>query len=190
MSKYQTEHGENSAPEDQHGLLKFLTMAVCIFAAFTGVYEYYLLDAAIFIDYLEMSAASATWFLNTFTTEQIDLIYSGWDTKTKLISVENRGGFVVVTAGCDASVVFATLLSTVLAWPSPFFKRILATLVGLIIMYSLNILRISGMLLVDLHFPDHFELFHEWIMPILLVIGPLLYFYAWIIVSDTHPGNR
>ncbi len=171
-----------------YGVLKFLTTAVCVFAGFSAIYEYYLLDSDIFIDYLEMSAASAAWFLNTIG-QSVERVASGWGYETKLIWTENKGRLIVVTAGCDASVVFATLLSTVLAWPSPWGKRILATVVGLFVMYCLNILRISGMLLVDMYLPDHFDLFHEWILPTLLVLGPMAYFYAWTLVSNTHPTH-
>jgi len=171
-----------------HGLLKFLTTAACIFAAFSAVYEYYLLDSDIFIDYLELSAASATWLLNLIG-QNVERIASGWGPITKIIWAEDNSRLVVVTSGCDASVVFATLLSTVLAWPSAWLSRFVATMVGLFVMYCCNILRIAGMLLVDIYLPNHFELFHNWILPNLLILGPLLYFIVWTQLSGTHPNQ-
>jgi len=181
---------DNDFYDYRDGVLKFATAAVCIFAAFMAVYEYYLIDADIFIDYLEVSATSATWFLNNFTPENVELTIAREDIKTRIQSLDHKTAFVVVTTGCDASIVFATLISTVLAWPSPLLKRVAAVSVGLAIMYCLNILRISGMLLVDVHLPNDFDLFHEWILPGLLIVGPLIYFYVWTIISGTHPGDN
>ena len=62
-------------------------------------------------------------------------------------------------------------------------------MLGLLVMFFLNILRIAGMLLVDLHLPDHFDLFHEWILPMVLIMGALAYFYVWITLSGTHPSD-
>lgn len=188
-----TESNQKRSHDDdfnhQQGMLKFITTAVCLFAGLMAIYEYYLLDSKIFIDYLEMSAFTANWFLNTFTAENVEIVGNHRDQMTKLVSLDASHAFIVVSNGCDASVVFATLISTVLAWPSPIIKRFLATIVGLAVMYAMNMLRISGMLLVDIHVPLQFDLYHEWILPGLLVAGPLAYFYIWTLISGTHPAD-
>ena len=175
--------------DERYGMLKFLTTAVLIFAGFLAVYEYYLLDSDIFIDYLEMSASSATWLLNNFSNELVNLVEVRNEYRTKIVSQENRKSFVVVTSGCDASTVFAVLIATVAAWPSPVLKKLLAMALGLFLMYALNIIRIAGMLIVEVNIPDQFDFYHEWVLPSILVAGPMLYFLFWTRISGTHPAD-
>ena len=80
----------------RYGLLKFLTKAVCIFSAFIAVYEIYILDSDIFIDYLELSTASASWFLNLIG-HYVERIASGWGPITKIIWAEDHSRLVVTS---------------------------------------------------------------------------------------------
>ena len=85
--------------------------------------------------------------------------------------------------------MFATLLATVLAWPSPIWKRILVAAIGVGVMFGLNILRIALVLLTDVYHPLKFELMHVWVLPALLILGALLYFFAWAVISKRHPAE-
>jgi len=169
------------------GILKFYFYALIIFAVFFLIYSNFIVETAIFEQYLELYTSLASEFLNRFVGEE-----SFINRSTLLIDTELRvkdGAFIVVSEGCDASTVFATLFATVLAWPSPIWKRIVVAAIGTLIMFGFNILRIAGMLLTDIHFPLYFDFVHVWILPQLLIVAALIYFYVWTKLSGRHPDE-
>jgi len=167
------------------GLLKFYSVAAIIFGLFLIIYSSIIVELDIFLRYLELSAALASSLLNATLELESYLVMTAADVKSKI--EVSSGAYVIVAKGCDASVVFATLLATILAWPGKIWLKLLVAALGLLLMFGLNIVRIAGMLLTDIYLPDHFDFVHEWIMPGALVMAALLYFYGWIVMSGEHP---
>lgn len=191
MSK---QHSENNSNEqithfllNNLGILKFYFKAMIIFGIFLLLYSNFIVESELFEKYLELYTSLASDFLNTVIGEESYVRNSSLLIETELRVAD--GAFIVVSQGCDASTVFATLFATVLAWPSPIWKRILVAAIGTAIMFGFNILRIAGMLLTDIHLPLQFDLVHVWILPQLLIIAALLYFYAWTKLSGRHPDE-
>ena len=175
---------------DEHGgMLRFMFLAAFLFTSFLYVYDHYIYGSDVFLAYLEVCASATSWALNTLLGMQTVIVEAIRDVHTKILQQEGSKVFVVVARGCDASTVFAVLIATVSAWPGRWLVKLPVVLVGLALMFMLNILRIAGMLLVEIYKPDYFDLFHEWILPSALVVGALLYFYLWVIFSGRHPAD-
>ncbi len=171
------------------GFLRFMLLAGFLFSSFFVVYNGYLYDSDPFLIYLELCASSTSRLINYVLSMHTLVVEAVNDVYTKILAFEGSESYVIVARGCDASMVFAVLISTVGAWPGKWYVKLPVIMLGLLVMFFLNILRIAGMLLVDLHLPDHFDLFHEWILPMVLIMGALAYFYVWITLSGTHPSD-
>lgn len=172
------------------GFLRFMLLAGFLFSSFFVVYNGYLYDSDPFLIYLELCASSTSSLLNYVLGMHTVVVEALSDVYTKILAAEGSESYVIVARGCDASMVFAVLISTVGAWPGKWYVKLLVIMLGLLVMFFLNILRIAGMLLVDLHLPAQFDLFHEWVLPMVLILGALTYFYVWITLSGTHPSDE
>jgi exosortase/archaeosortase family protein len=172
---------------ENFGLFKFYSMAAIIFGAFLILYSSVIIESDLFFRYLEVSAELASELLNAVLRLDSYLVMTSAGVKSKI--EVSSGAYVIVAQGCDASVVFATLLATIMAWPGKIMVKCLVAAVGLLLMFGLNVMRIAGMLLTDIYLPDHFDFVHEWIMPAGLVLAALLYFYGWVVVSGEHPNS-
>lgn len=177
----------NSWLIDNIGIVKFYFLAMILFGSFFVIYSSFIVESDIFGSYLELTAHLASQTFNFLFNESSHVIRSNLmlDTEIRV----DTWAYVVVAQGCDASTVFATLLATVLAWPSPIWKRLIVAVIGVGVMFGLNILRIALVLLTDVYQPMLFELMHVWILPTLLVLGALVYFFIWTIISKRHPSE-
>lgn len=175
--------------DSDYGLLRFITVVSVLFSTFLFFYEFYLYGTDSLVVYLELCALVASEFLNIFFGLETVVVDTHGTIKTKILAKIGSKVYVVVAHGCDASTVFAVLIATIAAWPGRWLVKTGVIILGLLLMFGLNILRIAGMLLVEIHWPVHFDLFHEGILPSLLVVGALVYFYIWTLISGAHPSG-
>lgn len=187
--KQTTNSDLEKAPQGNQGMLRFFLVAGTIFFVFLVTYEFAIFGSDSFVIYLELCAVVTSWLLNTVLGMDTVVVDAVREVATKILVHEDSEVYVIVARGCDASTVFAVLISTVTAWPSRWPVKTVVVLLGLLLMFGLNILRIAGMLLVEMHMPEQFDLFHEWILPNVLILGALLYFYIWVVLSGTHPAD-
>lgn len=172
--------------DQNYGLLRFFSIALAIYGAFYLFYGQVLIETTLFDRYLELSAQLGAKLTNAVASFDVKILKSG-SLNTRLGA--DDGSYVIVAQGCDASTVFAVLISTLMAWPGLWRVKIPALLFGLLLMYALNIVRIAGMSITEYYWPDSFDLMHEWLLPPLLVLGALAYFYVWTRFSDQHPAD-
>lgn len=71
---------------------------------------------------------------------------------------------------CDAMDVTILLISAILAWPSPWKRRIAASLASALALYVLNVVRICSLYFIGLHFPSFFEFAHLDVWPALILV--------------------
>ena len=174
--------------KENPGISFFYLKTVLGFGLVYVLYELYILETEIFWRYLEYCSTLTTQVLTLVFGEEGHRIFNnpqGYRTDIRAFD----GAYVVVTQGCDASVVFAVIISTIAAWPSPVLKKMLSIILGLVIMFGLNIFRITLMFIADIHWPLQFELMHEWVLPSLLVLAALGYFFVWTKIMGTHPAD-
>ena len=79
-----------------------------------------------------------------------------------------------------ASTAFVSVLvAVILAFDAKWSAKVWGVMLGLSIMFVLNIFRISGLLWIDVHFTDLFDLYHHTILPLGLWIVAVTYFFLW-----------
>lgn len=163
--------------EENREMVHFVTVALIVYAVFYGLYEYFIVGTEVFFSYLEISTSLAAKLL-AFMGEPYQINEKlGYLTEIRSLDVD---AFVVVAKGCDGSVTFAVLISTIIAWRSTLLTKVIGLGLGIALMLTLNIGRIAGLFLVDVYLPLEFDLYHEWIFPTGLVMSALIYFNIWM----------
>lgn len=81
-----------------------------------------------------------------------------------------------IVRNCDAAEINILFASAVLAFPTPFKRRMLPLAAGVSSLVAANVLRICSLYFVGVHAPGWFKVAHEEIWPLLLVVFAALVF--------------
>lgn len=93
------------------------------------------------------------------------------------------GGFRAQVVG-ECSAVFISVLPVafIFAYPSPWRQKIIGWLVGLALLFAVNLLRIAALVYAGAHSPKHFEMVHIYMgqpIMILVVLAICLLWLQW-----------
>ncbi len=86
-----------------------------------------------------------------------------------------NGGFVLVDKNSDAIRESLLLIAAILAWQLSLRRKVIALVVGALLMIALNNVRIASLVVVDHYWPLYFPLASQWLLPALMVIFVLAY---------------
>ena len=159
-------------PSIAHLRLRFALGFVAIAALLFGIYTFPYQESGIserwFTRYLAAYASVAGSALSLF---EPGVQVHGQDIigRTSLRIVKN----------CDAMEAEILFLAAVLAFPSPWPKRLIGAGLGALAIAAVNVLRIACLYQVGVHFPKAFEFVHLELWPLLLIASAVLVFLVW-----------
>ncbi len=84
-----------------------------------------------------------------------------------------------IVRGCDGAGVLFLVMSAVLVFPSGLKRKVLGLLLGIGVVYGLNLLRICVLYFVIAYHPGWFQLIHTYVAPTLMVVLGCFYFAWW-----------
>ncbi|MCX7102821.1 MAG: exosortase family protein XrtM [Methylobacter sp.] len=84
-----------------------------------------------------------------------------------------------IVRGCDGAGVLFLVISAILAFPSKVNRKLIGLLLGIALIYIINLLRISILYFVVAYHPDWFSLIHTYLAPTFMVIVGGSYFALW-----------
>jgi len=118
-----------------------------------------------------------------------------FDSRVRVIGTDILGRFNLTFAmNCDAMDVFILFSSAVLSFPSTWRHRSLGLTAGLVTLVTLNVVRITSLYWVGVHFPRAFELLHIDLWPMAIVGatsgGFLLWARATVSASGTPSADK
>jgi exosortase/archaeosortase family protein len=87
---------------------------------------------------------------------------------------------VAVVKDCASFDAQALLVASVLAFPVSWRKRVLGVGLGVSFMALANTLRIASLYFIGAYMPTHFDMIHEEIMPLVLVLVATSFFALWV----------
>jgi exosortase/archaeosortase family protein len=79
---------------------------------------------------------------------------------------------------CDAMDVTILLTSAIVAWPSPWKRRVVGAALGIALLFVLNVLRICSLYWIGIAFPSFFEVAHLDVWPALILLVTIGFFGA------------
>lgn len=148
----------------------FVLLFICYF--FILEYLYFLSQDTPFKTLLidKFTVSASVFFINTFTN--IQAIADG----AKIISSNIR---LSVLNGCDGIDTMIILLSAVLAYRTKYRAKLTGVIIGLLMLYSLNQIRIISLFIILPYNKPWFHAIHNYIGPTLIILLTLIYFYIW-----------
>ena len=87
---------------------------------------------------------------------------------------------VNVNAGCDGLEIIILFIIAVLSFPVPYIKKIPAIILGSIILFLINLIRILALFYIGYNFNDKLDLFHNDIFPLMIIIFEFILWVIWI----------
>ena len=84
-----------------------------------------------------------------------------------------------IVRGCDGAGVLFLMVSAIVVFPSNWRRKLLGLILGISLVYSLNLLRVCGLYFVITCHADWFLLIHTYLAPTLMIIIGCCYFAWW-----------
>lgn len=94
-----------------------------------------------------------------------------------------------ILRGCDGAGVLFLVVSAVLVFPSGLKRKLLGLMLGIGLVYGLNLLRICMLYFVIAYHPGWFQLVHTYLAPTLMVVMGCFYF-AWWAFDSTNQSHE
>ncbi|HYS53321.1 MAG TPA: exosortase H [Thermoanaerobaculia bacterium] len=86
---------------------------------------------------------------------------------------------VDIQNGCNGIETMLFLVAAVLAFPATARQRLIATLLGILLIQAVNLIRVTTLYLVGCHRREWFESFHLAIWQTIVFATAVLFFAAW-----------
>ena len=90
---------------------------------------------------------------------------------------------------CDGAGAVFLVMAAILAFPASVKRKLIGIVLGILLMYSLNLIRISGLYFVVAYHNDWFQIIHTYLAPTLLIIVACL-FFAWWALGASKDSSR
>jgi len=87
---------------------------------------------------------------------------------------------ITVLKACTCAEFVWFYCAALIAFPSRWPRKIPGILIGAVVILALNVIRITTLFLVGVHFRSAFDAFHEQVWSILLVVATICLTVAWI----------
>jgi exosortase family protein XrtF len=155
--------------------LLFLTKFFGVYLFLTFIYQSYLMRSHSKVDDITVIVARNTiGVLNLFDVASIEE-----SNKDHFIKLFYKQTYVArVIEGCNAMSIIVLFISFVIAFSGKIKQTVLFILLGSIIIYILNVLRIALLCVLMYHFPSQEPILHGVVFP-LIIYGTV--FILWII---------
>jgi exosortase family protein XrtM len=94
-----------------------------------------------------------------------------------------------IVRGCDGAGALFLVMAAILAFPASIKRKLIGLVLGITLIYSLNLVRISGLYFVVAYHNDWFQVTHTYLAPTLLIIVACLFFAWWALGSSKHSSK-
>lgn len=156
---------------DTHGRdLRFLFVFIVLMAIYYTATTTSAMKERFFPWYLDVNARASVAVLRTFNYP--DVVQQGE-------SVVSPRGSITVARGCDAIEPSALFVSAVLASPVALGSRLLAAVVGTVLLLSINLVRIISLFLCAVYWKSAFDVMHLDVWQALFIFLAILLWALW-----------
>jgi len=89
-----------------------------------------------------------------------------------------------IVRGCDGAGALFLITAAILSFPVEFERKCIGLVLGVSMLYSINLIRISGLYFVIAYRPEWFNLVHIYLTTTLMIILGCLFFIWWAFGSS------
>jgi exosortase family protein XrtM len=162
-------------------------LQIILFLGFYGIFHtlYFGLPDEVFRDVVYYRG------IGVFCSQLIHLIAPLEQVSAVQNHVQSPHADLEVVRGCDGAGALFLVMAAILAFPASIKRKLIGLVLGIALMYSLNLLRISGLYFVVAYHNDWFTVIHTYLAPTLLIIIACLFFawWAWGSSNPVHEPN-
>lgn len=153
-------------------LTKFILKALCFFIVWYVIYEIWLLPEGSLDEWISLNIIS-----NSVGIVQ----WLGYEvfTYNRVIGVYGNAGIEVVD-GCNGIAAMGLFLGFILAYPGSWKKRISFSVLGIGVIYFVNIIRISVLTVTQAKWPTFFDFTHDYSTTTIFYITIFLMWMIWV----------
>jgi len=94
---------------------------------------------------------------------------------------------VTVSPACSAVELAGFIVAAVVAFPSPWRTKVSGVLLGMLLVATLNVIRVTSLFLVGLHARRAFDMVHDDVWAVLFILIAPLFVGGWI--AHVHQRN-
>jgi len=156
----------------QHPLLKFLLIFAVLLAVFYAFIAFSPFYSKKFVPWHHHLIAKVSGGL---------LAVLGQDITVTRASISSPRFSVQIVRGCDAVEAIALYVCAVLAFPLPFWKKLIGLTVGALLLSILNLVRIVSLFLIGVHSPRLFAMTHLDVWQALFIFFAVLLWILWLL---------
>lgn len=157
--------------------LMFLGSFFLSYILLTFVYQKYLefFDAKTPDGITTMVSHQTAWFLQFFGSEStIYPVLKEW-------YLSYNGNVIVrIVEGCNGISVFILFISFIIAFSSEFKRTVLFIVLGTLLIYVLNVLRIAALTVLLYRFPQYSHLLHGVLFPLVIYGVVFILWFIWV----------
>jgi len=95
-----------------------------------------------------------------------------------------------ILPGCEGTELFFLLLAGVVAFPAPWRAKLLGLVLGLPLVFALNIARVALLYVTVRDAPADFELVHGYVAPTAFVVVLGVFFWCWTAHGAAQPIQK
>lgn len=160
----------------KNAIFFFVGLVVLIVILFYLVYQNSWAEAYVFNPLANLYAA--------ISGKLINVLGYGVDVSGDLIYSSEFS--VSVKKGCDAAEPMAIFIAGIIAFPALVRNKLTGLLLGLSVLFLLNIGRIISLYMLGVHAPGFFETMHLAVWQVVFIMVAILLWYLWL----RHVVNR
>lgn len=165
--------------DEYEGSIAFIGMAALVFSILQILYFQFYVGSYSFLGYLRFCAELSAGLLNLIG-EDVSVIARTMTSAT--------GEAVTVVEGCDALRIYSVLVAVIIAYEATAMQKLTGIIIGVGLMFLFNVVRISALLWIDIHYTELFDVFHHNLLPMGLWVIAVAYFYFWGVSVAPEPA--
>ena len=150
-----------------------------------GIFSFWLTSQ----EWFETAAQPLLNFYADISNTILNLL--GQDTKSTGETISSGGFSIQIKKGCDAIAPMILYTLSILFFPVAFSKKPKGILIGIILLFLLNIVRIVSLFLTGKYVKSLFDLMHTDVWQILFIIFTLYLWLVWLrkVTADDQPQS-
>jgi exosortase/archaeosortase family protein len=154
----------------------FILKVVGIYVVWYIVYELWVLPNGWVDDPLSMNIAGVSAGILSFLGE--DIFYYG-----RVVGITGAAGIEIVN-GCNGIAAIGLFLGFIYAYPGESFPRFAFSIIGIGVIYIVNIARIVVLAYTQIHIPSMFQVTHDYSTTAIFYITIFVMWMIWVNISD------
>jgi len=110
----------------------------------------------------------------------------GGNAKVLGTAISSGSATLDVRNGCNGVHALLILASAILASPVLWRRRLVGALLGAVMVFAFNVVRLMVLLFVARHSPDWLELFHIYVLQTLVLLSVFSLYVVWAIRASDY----